>query len=241
MIVEQFFPKHLVRQLSFTFERVILINNSTNIKQGKNIISTHNWLYNDFSQKPKLAFFSKKEKHCLKQFYADVNSFKILETWHASIPTKTSKIYFGTHLGWRGFGANQFYSIFRLYAAATSCKKSVKFIVSICYKKTFLGQLLSILSIQAALTWCNKLTINRVLVQFWVLFGPKTSKQDFSHKIASVNFKLICYYNFMQKIRKIVSFNFSLNLKTSIRTHFGHFWHNNLITRFFPKNQLGQL
>ena len=122
-----------------------------------------------------------------------------------------------------------------------------KFIVSICYKKTFFGQLLSILSIQAALTWCKKLessmhwiTINRILVQFWVLFGPKISKQDFSHKIASVNFKLICYYNFMQKIRKIVSFNFSLNLKTSIRTHFGPFWHNNLITRFFPKNQLGQ-
>ena len=102
----------------------------------------------NFRQKPKTRFFSKKIKkiNCLNQFYADVVSLKKLKTYHASIPHSIKKPNFDPILGVFCFKnskitilsticQNMFYPIFS--------KKSDKLDAFICYKtpKTHLGVL----------------------------------------------------------------------------------------------------
>ena len=66
-MVEQVFPKHFLPQSIFIVGGVILINNSTNLKQEK-IQSQLTILIKTFSAKNPKEHFSKRNNNSLKQF-----------------------------------------------------------------------------------------------------------------------------------------------------------------------------
>ena len=87
---------------------------------------------------PKLTLFKK----IIKTILCSCNFIQKLEKCHASIPRKTEKrLSFGPLRGILvqkpkngHFCQNTFHSIFNLYIAVTSCKKSEKLNASICLK-----------------------------------------------------------------------------------------------------------
>ena len=67
----------------------------------------------------------------------------------------------------------------------------------------------------------SKYRKNLILGPFWASFGPKTSKQSYSQKIIYTNFKSLCCFYFVQKIRKFHALPFDNTWKILFRPHFG--------------------
>lgn len=99
--------------------------------------------------------------------------------------------------------------------------------------------LLSILSLYATATSCKK-SKNLVLHPFWTTLAKKPQNKSFPKNVVEINFKLISYYNSMQKTEKFLLSVFHKNLKNHILGPFWSFWLD-LKTGFFPKKSFSSI
>ena len=91
LIEEQFFPKIFVSRSIFIIEGVILISNSTNLEQKKKKNFNPQLILDNFSQKPKTRFSSKRKIFVYSNF---MRRQLHLKNWkHVMLPYsyKTSK------------------------------------------------------------------------------------------------------------------------------------------------------
>lgn len=112
---------------------------------------------------------------------------------------------------------NYFWLTLSLYTTVTLCKNSKKLWISIFHKTK------------------KKTRFRPILGPFMGLFGPKTSKQDFSQKIIEINFKTLCCCNFMQKQKKSHASIFHKTWKPHFGPISGPFDPKTLKNKIFPK------